>query len=211
SSGSTSYSGSVVGYNECGSACRSCSTSCPSGTSTTNPGGCGGSTTNECGTRTCYYPYQSCHSHSYSCPSGYSTSCSDGYSDTAYKECSCGQTSSTKCYKCNAASSGGDSGGSTCNKYKSCSNKCTGVLNPVPHCQKHSSSKYTLNCSLSITRDWVNCSGQSKTASGTAYDQIATYSTSDACEAARSTKTCSCSSYRWPYDCIGVSGTISFD
>ena len=101
SSGSTSYSGSVVGYNECGSACRSCSTSCPSGTSTTNPGGCGGSTRNECGTRTCYYPYQSCHSHSYSCPSGYSTSCSDGYSDTAYKECSCGATSSTKCYKCN--------------------------------------------------------------------------------------------------------------
>ncbi|MBP3345890.1 MAG: hypothetical protein J6L86_02520 [Alphaproteobacteria bacterium] len=111
SSGSTSYSGSIVGYNECGSACRSCSTSCPSGTSTSNPGGCGGSTTNECGTKTCYYPYQSCHSHSYSCPSGYSSSCSNGYSSTAYKECSCGQTSSTKCYKCNAASSGGDSGG----------------------------------------------------------------------------------------------------
>ena len=101
-SGSTSYSGSVVSYNECGSACRSCSTSCPSGTSSSNPGGCGGSTTNECGTKTCYYPYQSCHSHSYSCPSGYSTSCSNGYSGTSSKTCSCGATSGT-CYKCNAA------------------------------------------------------------------------------------------------------------
>ena len=102
SSGSTSYSGSIVGYNECGNACRSCDTSCPSGTSTSNPGGCGGSTTNECGTRTCYYPYQSCHTHYYSCPSGYqSSSCGSGYTqtDTASKSCSCGATSGT-CYKC---------------------------------------------------------------------------------------------------------------
>ena len=77
SSGSTSYSGSIVGYNECGSACRSCSTSCPSGTSTTNPGGCGGSTTNECGTKTCYYPYESCCSHSSHvyCPYGCASTC----------------------------------------------------------------------------------------------------------------------------------------
>ena len=76
-SGSTSYSGSVVSYNECGRACRSCSTSCPSGTSSSNPGGCGGSTTNECGTKTCYYPYQSCCSHSshVTCEYGCASTC----------------------------------------------------------------------------------------------------------------------------------------
>ncbi|MDY4840859.1 MAG: hypothetical protein SO314_00635, partial [Alphaproteobacteria bacterium] len=108
------------------------------------------------------------------------------------------------------SSGSGSSSGSTCNKFKSCSNKCTGVINTVPHCQQRSGF-VALNCGLNITRDWVNCSGQSKTTSGTAYDRIGSYSTSAACEAARSTKTCSCSSYRWPYDCEGVSGTISFD
>lgn len=50
-SGSLAYSGDIVSYNECGQACRSCNTSCPSGTSTSNPGGCGGSTSDECNTK----------------------------------------------------------------------------------------------------------------------------------------------------------------
>ena len=212
SSGSTSYSGSIQGYNECGSACRSCSTSCPSGTSTYNPGGCGGSTRDECGTKTCYYPYQSCHTHSYYCPSGYSSSCSNGYSSTAYKECSCGQTSSTKCYKCKAASSGGggsgsgssgsgSSSGSTCNKYTSCSATCTGVNNTTAHCQTDFAPTYWVNCSLKITRTWTDCSGNQKTISGTAYDRKKSYSSQAACEAAAKTTSCSCSSFRWPYCC----------
>ena len=160
SSGSTSYSGSVVGYNECGSACRSCSTSCPSGTSTTNPGGCGGSTTNECGTKTCYYPYQSCHSHSYSCPSGYSTSCSNGYSSTAYKECSCGATSSTKCYKCNAASSGGVTSGSCCGYASQCGTSGTtssGEANYVKYYGKSYWEYCTGRGGISCQDMWSNC------------------------------------------------------
>ena len=160
SSGSTSYSGSVVGYNECGSACRSCSTSCPSGTSTTNPGGCGGSTTNECGTKTCYYPYQSCHSHSYSCPSGYSTSCSNGYSSTAYKECSCGATSSTKCYKCNAASSGGKSSGGCCGYESRCGTNGKTSVGEAKYIQAYGKSYYDFcigkggeDCQVM----WANC------------------------------------------------------
>lgn len=36
-----------------------CDTTCPPGTSRTNPGGCGGSTSNGCGDA-CYYPYKAC-------------------------------------------------------------------------------------------------------------------------------------------------------
>ena len=146
----TSSSYGTAGTDGCEYTCYyTCNMNCPSGTSTSNPGGCGGSTKNGCRTKTCYYPYEpcctpscsdttsycscgsyyisdgcggkckrceSCHTHSYSCPSGYSTSsssCTNGYY-TAYKECSCGDTNSTKCYKCKpSSSSGGGSGGST--------------------------------------------------------------------------------------------------
>ena len=204
--GSTSYSGSVVSYNECGNACRSCSTSCPSGTSSSNPGGCGGSTTNECGTKTCYYPYQSCHTHSYSCPSGYSTSCSG--SDYEYKTCSCGASSSTKCYECSSSSSGssGGSSGNTCSFYKSCSTQCTGVTNTTAHCQTDYAPTYWVNCNLKITRTWTDCNGNQQTISGTAVDRIKSYTSQEACEAAAKTTSCSCSSFRWPYCCETYSG-----
>ena len=85
-----------------------CNMNCPSGTSTSNPGGCGGSTRNGCGTKTCYYPYQSCctpySSESYSSESGCSCgtySCSDG----------CGGTR-TCCSTCSSSSGGGSSSGS---------------------------------------------------------------------------------------------------
>lgn len=94
-SGSLAYSGDIVSYNECGQACRSCNTSCPSGTSTSNPGGCGGSTSDECNTKTCYYPFQACCDNSCEgdksgqCPSGYREwTSTDGCGNTCYN-CSC--------------------------------------------------------------------------------------------------------------------------
>ena len=80
-----------------------CNMNCPSGTSTSNPGGCGGSTRNGCGTKTCYYPYESCCTP-YSSESGCSCgtySCSDG----------CGGTR-TCCSTCSSSSGGGSSSGS---------------------------------------------------------------------------------------------------
>ncbi|MBP3345580.1 MAG: hypothetical protein J6L86_00925 [Alphaproteobacteria bacterium] len=124
SSGSTSYSGSIVGYNECGSACRSCDTSCPSGTSTTNPGGCGGSTTNECGTKTCYYPYQSC--------------CTPSCSDTT-SSCSCGSYYISdgcggSCKRCEACCSPySNETGCSCGTY-SCSDGCGGTRKCCSSC-----------------------------------------------------------------------------
>ena len=50
-----------------------CNINCPSGTSTSNPGGCGGSTTNGCGNKTCYYPYKACCTPS--CSNQYGCSC----------------------------------------------------------------------------------------------------------------------------------------
>ena len=81
-----------------------CNMNCPSGTSTSNPGGCGGSTRNGCGNKTCYYPYQSCctpYSSETDCSCG-TTSCSDG----------CGGTRSC-CKSCPSSSSSG--GGSSSN------------------------------------------------------------------------------------------------
>ena len=81
-SGSYGSAGSSDG---CGYACYyTCNMNCPSGTSTSNPGGCGGSTTNGCGTKTCYYPYEACctpYSSETSCSCG-SYSCSDGCGGT---------------------------------------------------------------------------------------------------------------------------------
>ena len=90
---STSYSGSISSYNECGIACKKCSTSCPSGTTTTNPGGCGGSTRNECNTKTCYYPFQACCDNS--CYGDTPRDCPDGYYESRSSD-GCGNT----CYQC---------------------------------------------------------------------------------------------------------------
>jgi len=60
-----------------------CNSSCPSGTSRTNPGGCGGSTYNDCGD-ICYYPYEECCTPASSetgCTCG-TYSCSDGCGGT---------------------------------------------------------------------------------------------------------------------------------
>ena len=93
----TSLSSSSYGTNGtdgCEYTCYyTCNMNCPSGTSTSNPGGCGGSTRNGCNTKTCYYPYQSC--------------CTPSCSDTT-SSCSCGSyTISDGC-------------GGTCRRCESC-------------------------------------------------------------------------------------------
>ena len=58
--GDTRVTDSRTGYANCDDlwvAC--CNTTCPGNTTHDNPGGCGGSTTNDCGD-TCYYPYEPC-------------------------------------------------------------------------------------------------------------------------------------------------------
>ena len=81
----TSSSYGTNGTDGCEYACYyTCNMNCPSGTSTSNPGGCGGSTRNGCNTKTCYYPYQSCctpYSDESGCSCG-TYSCSDGCSGT---------------------------------------------------------------------------------------------------------------------------------
>ena len=105
---SLSYSSyGANGSDGCGYTCYyTCNPNCPSGTSTSNPGGCGGSTKNGCRTKTCYYPYQSCCTP-YGDESGCNCySCSDGCGGT--RQC-CGS-----CYTPppSSGNSGGGGGGS---------------------------------------------------------------------------------------------------
>ena len=83
---SLSYSSyGANGSDGCGYTCYyTCNPNCPSGTSTSNPGGCGGSTKNGCNTKTCYYPYEACctpYRNETGCSCG-TYSCSDGCSGT---------------------------------------------------------------------------------------------------------------------------------
>ena len=75
------------GYASCdGLYIHCCNETCPSGTTRTDPGGCGGSTTNDCGD-TCYYPYQPCcypASDETGCSCG-SYTCDDGCG--GYRNC----------------------------------------------------------------------------------------------------------------------------
>ena len=72
------------GYSSCdGLWLACCDTTCPSGTSRTNPGGCGGYTYNDCGD-ICYYPYEECCTpleDETNCEHGTET-CYDGCGDT---------------------------------------------------------------------------------------------------------------------------------
>ena len=126
----TSLSSSSYGTNGtdgCEYACYyTCNMNCPSGTSTSNPGGCGGSTRNGCGTKTCYYPYQSCCTPSCTNQSGCScgtTTVSDGCGGTCTRCASC----------CNSSSSNWCSVHSTCHgdcctdgSIESCDTRCGG-------------------------------------------------------------------------------------
>ncbi|MBQ8631228.1 MAG: hypothetical protein IJ479_05855, partial [Alphaproteobacteria bacterium] len=143
----TSLSSSSYGTNGtdgCEYACYyTCNMDCPSGTSTSNPGGCGGSTRNGCNTKTCYYPYQSCCTPSCSSDSGCScgtytvsdgcggtcTKCSSCCSPSSYNWCSVHSTChgdccsdgtlescDPQCGGSGCSSSGGSSGGG-CSKH----------------------------------------------------------------------------------------------
>ena len=91
----TSSSYGTNGTDGCEYTCYyTCNPNCPSGTSTSNPGGCGGSTKNGCGDKTCYYPYVSCCSET--CPSSHPYSnCDYGYTSITENECG-----TKKCYAC---------------------------------------------------------------------------------------------------------------
>ena len=161
------------GYASCdGKYIACCDGSCPSGTSKTNPGGCGGSTTNDCGD-TCYYPYQPCctplpSESNCSCGSG---SCSDGCGGT--------RTCCSTCYtpppsgggggSSNTSSNGGGGGGGgsssdkpnkTCHTIRESCN-CSPISGS---CHMGSSSYYfTVSCNCTTYTDGV----QSGTHTGT--------------------------------------------
>ena len=106
---STSYSSyGTNGTDGCEYTCYyTCDMDCPSGTSTSNPGGCGGSTRNGCGNKTCYYPYEAC-CYPYSSETGCSCgtySCSDGCGGTR----TCCSTCSSSSDSDNNSSGGGAS------------------------------------------------------------------------------------------------------
>ena len=126
-------SGSTTMYDKC----RPCSESCPSGTSTINPGGCGGTTTNECGTKTCYYPYESCCSDYCSQGSTW-VYCSSKEDKVSVGTTDCGST----CYECVFNPCKGVSCGS--NAY--CEDgKCyceSGYYNSASGCKKATCSPY---------------------------------------------------------------------
>ena len=90
-----------------------CNPNCPSGTSTSNPGGCGGSTRNGCRTKTCYYPYEPCctpYDDEWGCDCG-SYSCSDGCGGTRRCCSSCPDPEPTPPPSGNSGSGSGSSGG----------------------------------------------------------------------------------------------------
>ncbi|MBQ8630955.1 MAG: hypothetical protein IJ479_04460, partial [Alphaproteobacteria bacterium] len=126
----TSLSSSSYGTNGtdgCEYTCYyTCNPNCPSGTSTSNPGGCGGSTRNGCNTKTCYYPYQSCCTPNCSSDSGCSCgtyTVSDGCGGTCTKCSSCCNSSSS-----NWCSYHGTCHGDCCKDgtWDSCDERCGG-------------------------------------------------------------------------------------
>jgi len=135
-------------YSWNGSACAHVhSYVCPSGYSTSSSGmispvsaskvcqlsGCS-STSGTC--------YKEGHTHSYSCPSGSyssSSSCSYGTSGRVSKVCSCGATSSSKCYKCATHSHSYSCPSGSYSSSSSCSYGTSGTTSKVCSCGATSS------------------------------------------------------------------------
>lgn len=123
----------------CGYACKyTCNMSCPSGTSETNPGGCGGSVKNGCNTKTCYNPYKACctpYASETNCYYG-TTSCSDGCGGT--RTCCSSPPpppSCTICYSnCSYLYINGNSNGAMCDYTISCDDGSV-THNRGTHCQ----------------------------------------------------------------------------
>ncbi|MBQ8631499.1 MAG: hypothetical protein IJ479_07260, partial [Alphaproteobacteria bacterium] len=144
----TSLSSSSYGTNGtdgCEYTCYyTCNPNCPSGTSTSNPGGCGGSTRNGCNTKTCYYPYQSC--------------CTPSCTDTT-SSCSCGSYTISDgcggtCRRCESCC--------THSSHVSCSNGCATECPCCSQCKTckastPSSASHTVGCCTSSCPG--NCPG----------------------------------------------------
>ena len=88
-SSATCQSGSQTLYKSCKSCCEE---ACPAGTTEEDPGGCGGSTTNECGTKTCYYPYADCYYDEITCTDEYNIISSDCGEPDPIGYCWCTET-----------------------------------------------------------------------------------------------------------------------
>ena len=122
----TCLSGDKLLYSDC----NDCDPDCPYGTTETNPGGCGGSTTNECGDKTCYYPYEACCTDE--CPS---------YTKSSPSSCTYGATSCyDSCfgrtwYKCNDAPKDPCKGVS-CPTARSCSYGCASYSSATGCCSR---------------------------------------------------------------------------
>ena len=136
-----------------------CSDTCPSGeksaTCANNQNQIQVATT-ECGTPC--YSCQDKHSHSYSCPSGYSTSCSYGYSGTTSPICSCGETGSGTCYKCNSAPSCVSGGSSSCTGSTYCANGYTSSCKDCSGTTRYQCKSCSNTCSSGSTS--VSCTSK---------------------------------------------------
>ena len=136
----TSSSYGTNGTDGCEYTCYyTCNMNCPSGTSTSNPGGCGGSTRNGCGTKTCYYPYKACCTPS--CTSQYGCSCG-----TYTVSNGCGGTC-TKCSSCCTPKS--NETGCSCGTY-SCSDGCGGTRKCCSTCSSSSGGSSSSDVSVGI-------------------------------------------------------------
>ena len=180
SGASSCLSGNKILYSDC----QNCDSACPEGTTESNPGGCGGSTKNGCGDKTCYYPYKACCtdecpsytlSSASSCSYG-ATSCYDScYGKTWYK---CNDTPlhthSYSCpsgYQASACSSsqtqvgttskvcscGATSG--TCYKCKDKGDPCAGVSCPTAKTCSNGCKTYSTktDCCASVCTECKTC------------------------------------------------------
>ncbi len=113
--GDTRITDPKSGYSSCdGLWVACCNYTCPSGTTSDNPGGCGGYTYNGCGER-CYYPYQECctpASDETGCSCG-TYSCSDGCGGTRTCCSSCPVVEDDGDDNTSSSSSGGDDSSSS--------------------------------------------------------------------------------------------------
>ena len=194
----TCLSGDKLLYSDC----NDCDPDCPYGTTETNPGGCGGSTTNECGDKTCYYPYEACCTDE--CPS-YTKSSSSGctYGATSCYDSCFGRT----WYKCNDAPRDPCAGVSCptarscsygCASYSSSTSCCSSVCiscNSIPydpcenvsgvscgsgyHCSSYGSCGQCTGCSKDIIED--PCAGVSCPTAKTCSYGCASFSSSTSC------------------------------
>ena len=182
--GDTRVTDPKSGYSSCdGLWVACCNYTCPSGTTSDDPGGCGGYTYNGCGER-CYYPYQECctpSSDETGCSCG-TYSCSDGCGGTRTCCSSCPVVEDDSDANTSSSSSGGDdssssSGGEeeTCTPSadetgcsygtKSCDDGCGGTRNCCKTCADNGGSSTcsgkanASDCTYGSSGTCTDCSG----------------------------------------------------